>query len=333
MAERWSAQDVLAVSSGFQRSCVLIAAADLDVFALLADTPLTADELAETIGGDLRATVMLLDALAAMEFVDKQEGGRYGLSPDVPELLTAEGSHSVLAMVRHHGNCMRRWMQLPDVVLSGAPAKTQPSIRGEDADKAAFIEAMDNISGPMADDVIRKIEPLAFRHVLDVGGGSGTWTLAFLRAVADARATLFDLPHVIPLARQRIGEAGMADRVTLVAGDFYSDPLPTGADLAWVSAIVHQNSRDQNRAMFESVFNALAPGGRIAIRDILMDDDRISPASGALFAVNMLVATEGGGTFTFEDLHQDLEAAGFAHATVAHRDQWMNSIVVAVKGG
>ncbi len=110
------------------------------------------------------------------------------------------------------------------------------------------------------------------------------------------------------------------------------DPLPAGVDFAWVSAIVHQNSRQQNRALFESVFNALTPGGRIAIRDILMDEDRTNPVGGALFAINMLVATDCGGTFTFDELRQDLEGTGFTDVVIARNDQWMNSIVVAVKG-
>ena len=142
MAEGLSAQDVLAVSSGFQRSCVLMAAADLDVCAHLADRPLTANELAERISGDLRATTTLLDALAAMAFLNKHEEGRYALAAGAAELLTTEGSRSVLGMLRHHGTCMRRWVQLAEVVLSGSPAQPRPSIRGEDADKAAFIEAM-----------------------------------------------------------------------------------------------------------------------------------------------------------------------------------------------
>ena len=90
------------------------------------------------------------------------------------------------------------------------------------------------------------------------------------------------------------------------------DALPPGADLAWVSAIVHQNTRAQNRALFTAVFEALTPGGRIAIRDILMEEDRTRPVAGALFAVNMLVATQGGGTFTLAELREDLVAAGFA---------------------
>ena len=111
------------------------------------------------------------------------------------------------------------------------------------------------------------------------------------------------------------------------------DSLPRGADLAWVSAIVHQNSRAQNRALFNKVFQALTLGGRIAIRDVLMERTRTRPAAGALFAVNMLVATEGGGTFTFAELQQDLAAAGFRQAGVQRRDEGMNSIVIATKPG
>lgn len=326
----WNAEGVQAMSRGFQGSCALIAAADLDLFDLLEAEPLTADEVAGRIAGEARATVVLLDALAALRLLDKQ-GERYVVPADVAELLTSGGRRSVLAMVRHHGNCMRRWVQLPEVVLGGGPAQFRASVRGEAADKAAFIEAMDNISAPVADEVIQAA-PLDFEHLLDVGGGSGTWTLAFLRAVPTAKATLFDLPHVIPLAQKRIGDAGCDDRVTLAAGDFYTDPLPEGVDLAWVSAIVHQNSRQQNRDLFARVFDALAPGGRIAIRDLLMDATRTSPVGGALFAINMLVSTAGGGTFTFAELADDLASAGFADAAVQRRDAWMNSIVTAVKG-
>ena len=155
--------------------------------------------------------------------------------------------------------------------------------------------------------------------------------MAFLRACPAATATLFDLPHVIPMARRRLAAAGMNKRVRLVPGDFMTDPLPRGADLAWVSAIAHQNSRAENRALFTKVFKALMPGGRIAIRDILMDPTRTRPVAGALFAVNMLVATEGGGTFTFGELREDLAAAGFTQARVRRRDETMNCIVVAKK--
>jgi precorrin-6B methylase 2 len=215
------------------------------------------------------------------------------------------------------------------VVKTGRPAGRFPSVRGEEGDRESFIGAMHNVSAPIADQVIGALQPLEFRHLLDIGGGSGTWTLAFLRAWPSGTATLFDLPEVVPMARARLTDAGMAERVKLAGGDFLRDPLPGGADLAWVSAIVHQNSREQNRVLFGKVFRALVPKGRIAIRDILMDASRTRPTAGALFAVNMLVGTEGGATFTFAELQADLEAAGFAPPMVMRRDEAMNSVVVA----
>jgi len=202
-------------------------------------------------------------------------------------------------------------------------------VRGDSGDQEAFIGAMHNVSAPLADTVIHALDPLDFRHLLDVGGASGTWTMAFLRACPVGKATLFDLPHVLPMARKRLAGAGLLGRVTLVEGSFYDAELPGGADLAWVSAIVHQNSREQNRQLFAKVFGALQPCGRIAIRDILMQPDRTEPAAGALFAVNMLVATDGGGTYTFEELREDLEATGFRNARVARTDDGMNALVVA----
>jgi len=101
--------------------------------------------------------------------------------------------------------------------------------------------------------------------------------------------------------------------------------------MAWVSAIVHMNSRAQNQAMFKKVSAALVPGGRILIRDIVMDRSRTSPVGGALFAVNMLVATPGGGTFTFDELREDLSAAGFVGVKYLRRGEGMDSVVCATK--
>src|ERR1035438_10241133 len=171
--------------------------------------------------------------------------------------------------------------------------------------------------------------PLESTHLLDVGGASGTWTIAFLEANPSGTATIFDLPHVIPMARKRLRKLGLSGRVRAVAGDFYRDELPRGADLAWVSAIVHQNSREQNRRLFRKVFRALEPGGRIAIRDVVMEESRTAPVSGALFAVNMLVGTPGGGTFTFRELKEDLRRAGFAGVRLARRGEGNDSVLVA----
>jgi SAM-dependent methyltransferase len=326
----WTRDGILDLARSFQPACVLAAAADLDLFRVLAEGPLTAEALARRLDGDARATAILLDALAALRLLDKG-GGRYSLPEAVAEALGRTGRGSVLAMAQHQANCLRRWAQLAVTVKSGRPCPRAPSVRGETADQDAFLLAMDDLASSTADSLIRFIEPLAFRCLLDVGGASGTWTVAFLRACAAGRAVLFDLPAAIPLARRRLADEGLSDRVTLVSGDFYDDPLPPGADLAWVSAIVHQNSRAENRELFRKVAAALVEGGRVAIRDVLMEPSRTEPPAGALFAVNMLVGSEGGGTYTVEELRGDLDAAGFGEAEVAHREPSMNSILIARK--
>ena len=187
------------------------------------------------------------------------------------------------------------------------------------------------VSGLVADELVQKLGPPKFRRLLDVGGASGTWTLAFLRAVSGATAIIFDLPDAIEQARHRLAGTEFADRVTLVAGDFYADDLPEGTDFAWVSAICHQHSRRHNRELFAKVFRALSPGGRIALRDVVMEPSRTSPREGALFAVNMLVNTDSGGTFTFNEYADDLQSAGFANPQLQVKHEAMNSVVVAEK--
>jgi hypothetical protein len=133
------------------------------------------------------------------------------------------------------------------------------------------------------------------------------------------------------MAGKQFTEAGLSDRVTFVGGDYYTDALPEGADLAWLGAICHQNSRRQNRDLFTRVHTALSDEGAIVIRDVIMDPSRTSPAGGALFAVNMLVSTEAGGTYTFDEYREDLCAAGFGEVALVHRDEFMNSLIRAKK--
>lgn len=278
---------------------------------------------------------MLADALTAMELLEKSEAGQYSLADGVADVLTERGASSALAMVRHQANCLRNWAQLAKVVRTGRRAEREPSVRGAAADLESFIEAMEVVSRAAAGPLVARIGPPPFKHLLDVGGGPATWTIAFLRASGPAcRATLFDLPDVLPIAEKHLRQAGLLDRVTLVGGSFETDPaLPAGADLAWVSAIVHMNSRAENRDLFRKVHAALVPGGKVLIRDLVMDESRTVPADGAMFAVNMLVNTPGGGTFTLRELSEDLATAGFTDTVLLNHDEGMCSVVQARKGG
>ncbi len=330
-------QRILEMATGFQQACVLGAAAELDLFTVLGDQPTSAHEVADRMGTDRRATAMLLDAVAALQLLDKSDGDvpadeiRYSVPAELRGMLIEGSPESILPMLHHWMNVMRGWTQLAWVTKAGFPAPRQASIRGPAADRAAFIAAMHVYSGPQADELIARLGPPKFEHLLDVGGASGTWTLAFLRAVPGSQASIFDLPDAIAQARQRIADTEFADRITLTAGDFYVDDLPGGADFAWVSAIVHQHCRQHNRDLFAKVHTALNPGGRIAVRDVVMEPSRTKPLFGAMFAINMLVHTETGGTFTFEELAEDLQAAGFTEPVLKVKHEAMDSVVVATK--
>ena len=300
------------------------------MFSALAGEAKTAQALSEQLHTDLRGTRILTDALVAVGLLTKQ-ADRYALADGAGDVLAETGAEKAVSMVRHLGNCLRRWDRLAEVVRNGRPAEKQPSILGAQGDLESFIGAMDDICRRTAPKLVAELGPPRFKCMLDVGGGPGTWTIAMLRAAPRATAIIFDLPDVIELARRRIGESGLADRVSFVAGDLYSDNLLAGADLAWVSAIVHMNSREQNRRLFAKVFSALDVGGRVLIRDVVMDESRTNPPAGAIFAVNMLAATPGGGTFTLAELSEDLRSAGFEDVMLVREDPGMNSVVAATK--
>ncbi|MHC4442045.1 MAG: methyltransferase [Planctomycetota bacterium] len=330
MATKWTRDKVMEISGAFQPACVLMAAADLNLFEILNAESMTAEKVADQLQADPRAMTMLLDALAAMELLDKG-GTTYSVPPEVVDVLTQRGANSVLQMVRHRANCMRRWVQLARVIQTGKPAEREPSVRGEAGDQESFIGAMHNVANPIAQQMVEELGPLEFQHLLDVGGGSGSWTVEFLRAVPGAKATIFDLPDVILMARARMADAGMSDRVTMAGGDFYEDDLPAGADFVWLSAIAHQNSRRQNRELFAKIHKAMDDGGMLIVRDVVMDESRTKPLPGAMFAINMLVATEGGGTYTLDEYREDLEAAGFSEVSLVRLDQFMESYIRARK--
>jgi len=321
-------EQILEMMRAYQVPCLLAAAADLDLLEKLAPASRTASEVATAAGCDLRAVTILLDALASVGMIVKQDE-QYSISPELAPFLCEAFPQSVMAMLRHQANCLRNWSRLPWTVHSGKPEYPGPSIRGEDADKVSFIEAMHVVSRGVADELVQEIHPGSVCCVLDLGGASGSWTTAWLKAEPQSRAIIFDLTHVIPMARERFATSPFAERVELCAGDFNTDDLPKGADLAWVSAIIHQNSPDQNRALYRRIAEALEPHGWIYIRDIVMEPSRTVPVAGALFAVNMLSATEEGNSYCLTEIQEDLQSAGFMDVELVRRHEGMHSIVRA----
>jgi predicted O-methyltransferase YrrM len=322
-------QAILELARNFMESRVLLSAAELDLFTLLAPNPLSVEEIAAKNGADLRGLTILLDALAAMGLLIKQ-GNQYHCPSPLSAFLSKSSPDSILAMIHHMGHVWQRWSRLTEVV-KGSEVSGKPPVSSDVDELRAFIGAMHAVAAKLAPGVVAAVNPGTARDLLDVGGASGTYTLAFLRAVPGMRATLFDKPEVIPIARRRLGEAGVLDRMTLVGGDFYRDEFPPGHDLALISAIIHQNSPGENLDLYRKVFRALVPGGRIIIRDHIMEPDRTRPRDGAIFAVNMLVATQGGNTYTFEEIHTGLVQAGFVRIRLLQQGERMDGLVEGFK--
>ena len=321
--------------NSYQASCILMCAGELDLFApmLRLSKGVSAMEIAAEAGTNLRGTTMILDALTALEVLQKS-GDSYGIPTEYREALDSGNPNSFIPMIRHSANCLRQWGQLAWTVKTGIPASDHASILGPRMDWESFIQAMNSVSCKLVGPLVEKMKQadlLSFRHVLDVGSGPGTYTIALLNAVPEAKATLFDLPDSLTIAKKRLADAGLAARTTFVEGDFYRDDLPGGVDFVWLSAIIHQHGRPESRNLYRKIYAALDQGGRLAVRDVVMNPDRTKPAFGAFFGVNMLANTENGMVYTFDEIREDLEATGFVGVQFPIQAEDMSSVVVAKK--
>jgi SAM-dependent methyltransferase len=310
---------------------IMISAAELDLFTRLEQGRGTVEELSRAEGWDPRGLRILLDALTAMGLLTKSEDGRYRPEDSLIGLLSSESDESVLPMILHQGRMWRTWSNLTEIVRTGENPDSIEMSAKTDEDMESFSRAMHVIGRVTAGKIADSIDLDRFTRLLDAGGGPGSYVTAFLRKAPHLRATLFDLPQVVEIARKRLTKEGLIDRVDLVPGDFRTDDLPGGHDLVLLSAIIHMNSRAGNRDLFEKVRRSLDPGGTILIRDYFLDRTRTHPPDGAIFAVNMLAATLEGNSYTFDEVKEDLERSGFRDIRVVRESDRMDQLVSAVK--
>jgi len=303
------------LAGGFQPAKVLLVAAELGLFEPILEAWLGADEIAAAVGGEPRGVEILLDALVALELVDKHEG-RYRVCADVAPVV-AEGSPGhFVAMLRHRNHIFRRWAQLED--------RVRPPLEGTSSERRAvvsdrrmnenFIRAMYSAGHGAAPALVDHIGMEGARVVADLGGGPGHYLAEMARRDPGLQPWLIDLPLTLAVAREILKDSGVSERVRFVAWDFYEEDAPPGLpgfDLVLVSQVLHSESPEANRRLLRSVFPYVAPGGRLVIHENVVEPDRTAPVDGALFAVNMLAMTTGGRTYTEAELASWGEAAGF----------------------
>ena len=296
---------------GYQPSRVVLSAVELDVFSAVARAGPGArlEGLARYTGTSVRGLEILLDALVALGLLRK-DAGVYANAPVAARYLAEDSPDDARAALRHNLSLWQTWSGLSECVRTGSAHRREMSERGDDW-TLPFIAAMHRNAALRAPLVAQAVGAERVTRLLDVGGGSGAYSIAFAQANPALTAVVFDLATVVPIAEAHVAEAGLGARVRTKVGDLRQDAFGAGHDLVLLSAICHMLGPDENRDLLRRVFAALEPGGRVAIQDHVMRDDRTAPRAGALFAVNMLVGTAQGGTFTLAEYRSWLEGAGF----------------------
>ncbi|HYW43150.1 MAG TPA: methyltransferase [Bryobacteraceae bacterium] len=291
---------------GFQESRAVLTALELDLFTAVGEGA-AALEVAARLHTDPRATAMLLNALASMRLLVKREGVFHN-SPAAARYFTAGSRDNARPALLHTAHLWHRWSTLTSCVRAGAAVARDERV--EDWTEA-FIAAMHRNASERGPLVVRAVGAASVRRMLDVGGGSGAYSIAFAQANSALRADILDLAAVEPIAQRHIQAAGVADRVKVRAGDLRSDRLGEAYDLVFLSAICHMLSPEENLDLFGRCREALAPGGRVVIQDFILEPDKTAPRFAALFALNMLVGTRGGSSYSEPEYAAWLAEAGF----------------------
>jgi (2Fe-2S) ferredoxin/SAM-dependent methyltransferase len=314
---------------GFQESRVLLTAIELDLFTAIG-AGAEAAEVAGRLGINARAAEMLLNALVAMQLLFKEKGVFQNTA--IGKRFLVEGAPDDARMgLMHSVGLWRRWSTLTECVRTGTSVTYQEmDVRGADWTKA-FIAAMDRGAAERAPALLRAVGAGGVRRMLDVGGGSAAYAIAFARANPELQAEVLDLEAVCELARAYIERAGLTDRVRTRPGDLRTDEFGDGYDLVLVSSICHMLSPMENRDLLRRCFDALAPRGRLVIQDFILRPDKTAPKTAALFALNMLVGTVAGSSYSVEEYTEWMRGAGLAD--IRHIDlPGPSGLMVGIRG-
>jgi len=347
------------IAVGFQRSRVLLTAFELDIFTALSKGARPSNQVAKALGTEKRATDRLMNALSSMGFLRKR-GGLFSNATFASRFLV-KGKPEYMAGLMHTAHLWNTWSTLTRAVRRGTSVVAGHTDAGAAKWRAAFIAAMHERASKIAQSVVGMLDLSRVCSVLDVGGGSGAYSMAFARVKKGLKATVFDLPDIIPLTRKYVKKDGFLDRVDFIAGDYTTDDLGQGDqrdqsrrvhntgvntsgntgpgsrprqgfDLIFLSAIVHSNSIPENRRLVRKCVKALNPGGQVVVQDFIMNEDRTGPAPAALFTLNMLVGTDAGDTYTESEVRSWMKAAGL-RSTVRKDTEFGTTLIIGRKAG
>jgi ubiquinone/menaquinone biosynthesis C-methylase UbiE len=291
---------------------ILSAAVEIGLFDHL-ETPRTPAEMSAATGASERGLRALMNALVGLELLSKDPSGRYALTPESATFLVRSKPTYQGGLLRHiHTQLLPKWMGLEQIVRTGQPAQAvDPESRGAQF-FAEFVADLFPLSYPAARALAATLE-LKSGSVLDLGAGSGVWGIALAQASPQVTVTAVDWPAVLEVTRKMAERCGVGAQLRYVEGDLFAADFGTGRQVATIGHILHAVGARQSRVLLRKTFEALAPGGTVAIAEFLVNEQRTAPAAGLIFAVNMLVNTVEGDTFSFEEIREWLLEAGFVN--------------------
>jgi len=300
--------ELLALSGNYWQACALHTGVALDVFTPLARSSMTAQALASRLIVDARALGMLMDALAAMGLLTKDAGQTYALAPCAEQFLVKDAPGYVGHIIGHHHRLMPSWALLPETIRTGKQSRQWTMC--DDDGRSDFLMGMFNVAMGIAPVAAKAIDLPGAKRFLDLGGGPGTYAIQFCLANPELAATVFDLPGTRPFAEKTAADFGVSNRVNFASGNYLTDPVPGGFDVAWLSQILHAEGPDNAALIVKKAAQALTPGGLLFIHEFMLNDAKDGPEHAALFSLNMLLGTKNGQAYSEKELRDMLTQAG-----------------------
>lgn len=302
----WNAEKLLQTAGSYWEACTLHAGVRLELFTLIGDRRVLAEELAQGLNADVRGLAMLLNALVAMDLLIKADN-RYANSSASSTFLNKQSPRYIGYMIMHHSHVVRGWSQLTEAVTKGKPVRQQ-SFK-EEEERESFLMGMFTLAMANAPQLATRIDLHDKRHLLDLGGGPGTYAIHFCLANPQLRATIFDFPTTRPFARRTVKQFGLKDRIDFKAGNYVEDHIKGSYDVAWLSHILHGEGAEDCQRIIEKVVTVLEPGGLIFIQDFILNDTFDQPLFPALFSLNMLIHTPRGQSYSETQIKEMLARA------------------------
>jgi (2Fe-2S) ferredoxin/predicted O-methyltransferase YrrM len=291
---------------GFMPSRCILTALELDIFTAVGDGA-NVEQIGTRIQANARAVAMLLNALVSLGLLSKS-GDEYRNTPESARFFVQGSKDNHRNGLLHTANIWQRWSTLTEVVRQGTHIPIDAASTPEWTPN--FIAGMQRNSKDRAPLVVKALGTTGVRRILDLGGGSGSYSIAFAKASPDVQCQILDLPEVVPLTTEYVSKAGVSAQVSVRAGDMLQDAFGSGYDIMMLNAICHMFSEEQNLDIFRRARQALAPNGRLVVQDFILNPDKTGPLHAALFSVNMLVGTDAGASYSEVEYTSWMKAAG-----------------------